>query len=97
MADLTYSVSTLAELGREMTELSSGLADEPEMTGLDVLHLARAEIVSALQEFETDWSTQRRAMASRLRASGQLASEASTSFSEADRLLAEAALTEADQ
>lgn len=97
MADVTYSATTLTQLGREMGALSSDVLAEPEMPGIDVVHLARPEIVSALQEFESDWATQRRTLASRLEASGQLAGQAATSFSEADRLLAEAALTEADQ
>jgi hypothetical protein len=97
MADVTYSAPALTQLGRDMTDLSSSVRDEPGMPDLDVTHLARAEVVSALQTFESDWATQRRALASRLEASGELASRAATTFTEADRLLAEAALTEAEQ
>lgn len=95
MADVTYSATTLAQLGQEMTALASSVLDESEMSGLDDTHLARPEIVSALQEFESDWATQRQTLSTRLEASGQLASGAGTGFTEADQKLAEDALTEA--
>lgn len=97
MADVSYSVSTLAQLGREMSTLSEVVLDEPAMTDVDVLHLACAEVVGALQEFEDDWATQRQTLASNLEAGGKLAGEAATSFSEADRLLAEGALAGQEQ
>lgn len=92
--DLTYSLLTLGQLAREMTGLSSDVADEPRMPDLDEAALARTEVVAALQEFEDDWAKQRRALASRLDAAGALAKDAATTFTEADRLLAEAALRE---
>ncbi|MET0930745.1 MAG: hypothetical protein ABWX74_14590 [Aeromicrobium sp.] len=97
MADLTYSVQTLEQLAREMTALASDVVDEREVPELDVTLLARPEVVTALQTFEDDWAKQRRALATRLDAGGQLAGEAVTSFTETDRLLAEAALRETDQ
>ena len=94
MADVTYSAPALTQLGRDMTDLSATVRDEPEMSDVDEAHVARPEIVSALQEFEADWTLQRSALASRLEASGELAAGAATSFAEADRQLAESALTE---
>ncbi|MET0448148.1 MAG: hypothetical protein ABW004_07060 [Aeromicrobium sp.] len=94
MADLSYSPHTLAQLAREMDALASAVVDEREVPEPDVSLLARSEVVGALQDFEDDWAKQRRALATRLDAGGQLAAEAATSFTEADRLLAEAALRE---
>lgn len=92
MGDLSYSVETLSRLAREMTALASDVVDEREVPEPHLADVARSEVVQALADFESDWSRQRRTLASRLDAGGRLAAEAVTSFTEADRLLAEAAL-----
>ncbi len=92
MHDLTYSAQTLTSLSSEMATLASAMVDDLYVPDLAVTLLARDEVVQALQELENDWVGQRRALASRLDAAGRLASAAVTTFSEADRELAEAAL-----
>ena len=49
MADVTYSAPALTQLGRDMTDLSATVRDEPEMSDVDETHVARPEIVSALR------------------------------------------------
>lgn len=88
VADLTYDVTELVELGNRLTRLSGDLERDGRLPPVGRDEVNSSEIVDALQDFAGDWDDKREEVAISLESLGEMVDQAVEAFTGADQELA---------
>ena len=98
MADLTYSLDLLRNLGRELSGLADAMDGTAPRTSWDREEVGHRRVADALEGFDDSWDDKRERLTSSLRSVGTMATDSAQTFQDVDDQLAAdvAAIMEAE-